>query len=122
MYLVVDLNRLSMHEHFLIYATKKFHRHREQCRLAFYPARRFKFPQPNLNSWHPTGNPFAQARVAEEPEQGRSIDQQSLQLLLSAIYDNFIYRPLKTLGNFYIITKTIFVEPSTKIEQKYLIP
>lgn len=66
-------------------------------------------------------NLIAEARTAEDPEQGRSIDQQSLQLLLSAFYNNFIYRPLKNLGNFYIITKTILYDPSTKIEQKYLI-
>jgi 2-methylaconitate cis-trans-isomerase PrpF len=81
--------------------------------------RRFQFQPPK--SWHPTNNIVAQARVAEV-DQGRSNQQQSLQLLVSAFYDNFIHRPLKTFGNFYIITKTIIFNPSARIEQKYLIP
>lgn len=64
---------------------------------------------------------MAQAQVSDEPEEGRGVDPQSLQLILSALYDNFIYRPLKNLGNFFIVTKSIFYDPSTKIEEKYLL-
>lgn len=112
-----------MHEHFEFTQSEHFHRHREECKLSFYPTRRFKFSPSNRNSWN-SANLVAEARVANDDElgQGRAIDGQSLQLLVSAFYNNFIYRPLKNLGNFYIITKTIIYDPSSKIEQKYLIP
>lgn len=92
---------------------------RDECEISFYPARRFSFHHQNFE---PAGNLVAEARVSDEPmEQGRGIDPYSLQLILSAVYKNFIYRPLKAFGNFIIVTKSIFFDPSTRIEEKYLI-
>lgn len=93
------------------------------CQFAFYPERRFAFRQPQ---WHPQqfseNSITAEARIAApEHEQQRGLDPQSLQLFVTAFYNNFIQRPLRGLGNFFIVTKTIFFAPNTVIEEKYLI-
>lgn len=95
--------------------------HREDCKLVNYPVKRYKF----YNQKKPDQSEnliVAEARVLKQPEATRSpIDSYSLQLLLKAFYDNFIYRPMKNLGNFYIVTKSIFFDPSSKIDERYLI-
>jgi hypothetical protein len=66
----------------------------------------------------------AEARVAvqaPEHEEHRGLDPQSFQLFAKAFYNNFIHRPLRGLGNFFIVTKTIIFAPNAVIEQKYLI-
>lgn len=114
------VQNISVHEFLYLREATFYHdRAMGRCPLVIYPAKKFKF---NQNYFIPSDNLIvAEARVSDEPEEGRGIDPQSLQLILSALYDNFIYRPLKSLGNFLIVTKSIFYDPSTRVEEKYLI-
>lgn len=110
----------SSFQHFLNLRKRIFDfRHdRNGCMLANYPVKRYKFRPRNEGRFENLA--VAEARIATEPEKG-SIDPESLRLLLTAFYDNFIYRPLKGLGNFFIVTKSIFYDPKTKIDESYLI-
>lgn len=89
--------------------------------MAFFPEKRFELHE--ASPVDPSHNLVtAEARVsADEDVQMRFIDNFSLQLLLNAFYSNFIQRPLRGLGNFFIVTKSIFYDPSTRIDEKYLI-
>lgn len=91
---------------------------RNGCELVNYPVKRFKFQHPRTSE----NLIVAEARVAAEPEPRGPIDGQSLHLLLSAFYQNFIYRPLRNLSNFFIVTKSILYDPNTRVEEKYLVP
>ena len=90
---------------------------RDECGLAFYDEKRFTFYQRRFD----VSENFiiAEARSAGR-EQLRAVDPTSLQHFFTAFYDNFIYRPLKSLGKFIIVTKTIFWTPSVKLDARYL--
>lgn len=105
-----------------LYARTKFSYYcdRDECRLAFYPERRFKFFHRHFDPSENFLSPEA-LMSEDEPDRARIIDPQSLQLLLSAFYQNFIYRPLRIFGNFIIVTKSIYHNPSSRIDENSLI-
>lgn len=90
---------------------------RDGCGLAFYDEKRFAFNQERYSQ--PENFIAAEARASGEHL--RPVDPHSLQLFFSALYENFIYRPLRSLGNFLIVTKTIFYNPSATIDEAKLI-
>lgn len=84
----------------------------------FYPSKRYQEKYEEDSSDNLV---VAEARISEEPLQRRGVDKESLQLLFQAFVNNFIYRPMKSLGNFFIVTSTIISDPSAGIGEKYLI-
>lgn len=85
----------------------------------FYPGKRYSYSDGRDD--YSENLITAEARVADEPETKRGVDGESLKILFQAFVDNFIYRPMRSLGNFFIVTKSILYDPSVGIEEKYLI-
>lgn len=102
---------------------------RSKCDYAFYNEEPFQFNQEDDLKENLV---VAEARVGI-PERrydkksksngntARSFDPYSMQLILGALYENFLFRPLRALTNFVIVTKTILLAPSTRLEEKYLV-
>lgn len=85
----------------------------------FYPSKRYSY-RTNYEDYR-DNLIVAEARVADEPMQKQGIDGESFQLLFQAFVNNFIYRPMRSLGNFFIVTKSILYDPTAGIGEKYLI-
>lgn len=99
---------------------------RSKCDYAFYNEEPFPLNNQDDSSENLV---VAEARVGiperytktQGDNAARSFDPYSMQLILGALYENFLIRPLRALTNFVIVTKSIFLVPSARVEEKYLV-
>ncbi|XP_070493324.1 phospholipase A2 hemilipin-like [Chironomus tepperi] len=93
---------------------------RSECDLEIYRERPFQFNHQKVYNRRSSEDLItAEARIATP--RSKDSNNYSLQLLLQALYENFVHKPFRVASNFAFVTKTIFYAPSTKINDNVLI-
>lgn len=95
--------------------------YRSECNLEIYRERPFKFihHQKAYNERQSEDLITSEARTGTQSS--KYLDSYSVQLFLKALYENFVYRPFRSVANFAFVTKTIFYSPSKKNKENVLI-
>jgi len=89
--------------------------------LAFFKTKPFEIQHRRSSEIIPAPKALTYRKSSQAARSNsNAIDPQSLQLILEALYHNFVYRPLKSLSNFLFVTKSIYFKPSVAISERDL--